>query len=129
MAGRTIPQPQFPGDDGGADPRLGAALTAYAAGRVGEHTVLAELMGARLLVPVVAVLTEEGAATEEAEDAAPARVGPRHGTGRVEKESEMALPTLVGADGRRGMLGFTSLETLALWRPDARPVAVFSQEA
>jgi type III secretion system (T3SS) SseB-like protein len=157
VAGPTIPQPQFPDDDGGADPRLGAALIAYAAGRVGEHTVLAELMGARLLVPVVAVITEkagapaqaqaesvpaaeptpsspEGAA-ESAESAgstpsgADVRIGPRHGSGRAEKESEMALPTLIGADGRRGMLGFTSLETLARWRPDARPVAVYSQEA
>ncbi|GAA2100765.1 SseB family protein [Actinomadura alba] len=115
VAGRTIPQPQFPTDDGGTDPRLGAALTAYAAGRVGEHTVIAELAGARLLVPVVAVLTEE-------EPVAP-------GEPRREKDSEMAVPTLVGADGRKGLLGFTSVETMAMWRPDARPVAVYSREA
>lgn len=41
----------------------------------------------------------------------------------------MALPTLVGDDGRRGVLAFTSTETLARWRQDARPVAVRAGEA
>jgi hypothetical protein len=113
--GASIPQPQFPDDDGRADPRLSEALLGYAAGRVGEHAVIEELYGARLLVPVVAVLTEE------------AEVAP--GEHRREKESEMALPTLIGDDGRRGVLGFTSLESLARWRPDARPVAVHAQQA
>ena len=115
MHGASIPQPQFPDDDGRADPRLSEALLGYAAGRVGEHTVIEELYGARLLIPVVAVLTEE------------AEVVP--GELRREKESEMALPTLIGEDGRRGVLGFTSLESLARWRPDARPVAVHARQA
>ncbi|POM24026.1 hypothetical protein BTM25_26530 [Actinomadura rubteroloni] len=115
MSGKTIPRPQFPDDDGAADPGLGAALTAYAAGRAGEHAVLRELHGARLLVPVVAVLTEEEA------------VEP--GELRREKSSDMALPTLVGADGRRGVLGFTSTAALRAWRSDARPVAVTVRQA
>ncbi|MGI5168823.1 SseB family protein [Spirillospora sp. CA-253888] len=115
MSGKTIPQPQFPDDDGGADPRLREALAGYATGRVGEHAVLRELTGARLLVPVVAVLTEE----EQVEP----------GELRREKSSDMALPTLVGEDGRRGVLGFTSTETLQAWRPDARPVAVHARQA
>ncbi|WP_067489950.1 SseB family protein [Actinomadura hibisca] len=115
MSGKTIPQPQFPDDDGGADPRLREALAGYAAGRVGEHTVLRELADTRLLVPVVAVLTEE-------EQVAPGEL-------RREKSSDMALPTLVGEDGRRGVLGFTSTETMRAWRPDARPVAVHSRQA
>lgn len=115
MAGRTIPQPQFPADDGGADPRLRHTLAKYAVGRLGEHAVLEALQGSRLLVPVVAVLTEE------------AEVAP--GELRREKESEMALPTLIGADGRRGVLAFTSLETLRRWRPDARPVPVHARQA
>ena len=36
----------------------------------------------------------------------------------------MALPTLVGRDGRRAVLAFTSLEALKQWRSDARPVPV-----
>jgi hypothetical protein len=113
VSGRTIPQPEFPADDGSAAPELETALRAYAEGRGGEHAVLAALTGARLLVPVVAVLTED-----ETVDRMPR-----------EKESEMALPTLVGDDGRRGVLAFTSTETLARWRPDARPVAVRAGEA
>jgi hypothetical protein len=113
--GPSLIQPQFPDDDGTADPRLSDALLGYAAGRVSEHTVIEELYGARLLVPIMAVLTEE------------AEVSP--GELRHEKESEMALPTLIGDDGRRGMLGFTSLDSLARWRPDARPVAVHAQQA
>jgi hypothetical protein len=109
VSGRNIPTPQFPDDDGSADPALTAALFAYAQGRAGEHEVLAALADTRLLVPVVAVLTEE-------ED------------GR-EKESDMALPTLVGQDGRRGVLGFTSDDSLKRWRADARPVAVRARDA
>ncbi|RAY12999.1 SseB family protein [Actinomadura craniellae] len=115
MAGPSLIQPRFPDDDGGADPRLSAALTGYAAGRVGEHAVLQELSGARLLMPVVAVVTE-------LDDTSPDGL-------RREKESEMAVPTLIGADGRRGMLGFTSAETLERWRSDARPVPVDTRQA
>ncbi|XVQ13787.1 SseB family protein [Spirillospora sp. CA-255316] len=115
MPGLTIPEPQFPADDGAADPRLREALAGYAAGRVGAHGVINRLHDARLLVPVVAVLTEE-------EDVAPGEL-------RREKSSDMALPTLVGEDGRRGVLGFTSAETMKAWRADARPVAVHARQA
>jgi hypothetical protein len=113
VSGRTIPQPEFPDDDGAATAGLEAALLAYAEGRGGEHAVLAALSGSRLLVPVVAVLTED-----ETVDGL-----------RREKESEMALPTLVGEDGRCGVLAFTSAGSLARWRPDARPVAVRASQA
>jgi hypothetical protein len=115
VAGPTLIQPQFPNDDGSADPGLRDALDAYAAGRLSEHAVLERLSGARLLVPVVAVLTEE-------EQVAPGEL-------RREKHSEMATPTLIGEDGRRGFLGFTSMETMRLWRPDARPVPVLARDA
>ncbi len=36
----------------------------------------------------------------------------------------MALPTLVGRDGRRAVLAFTCLDALKQWRSDARPVPV-----
>ena len=47
-----------PTDDGGPDPRAAAALSAFAAGQGSEHAALSALAGARLLVPVVAVLSE-----------------------------------------------------------------------
>ncbi|MFC5182295.1 SseB family protein [Actinomadura harenae] len=115
MPDLTIPEPQFPDDDGSADPRLRDALASYAAGRAGGHVVLEALAGKRLLVPIVAVLTEE-------EDVAPGEL-------RREKNSEMALPTLMGEDGRRGVLGFTSTASMAAWRADARPVAVSARQA
>ena len=87
-----------------------AALDAYAAGRGGEHAVLVALDASRLLVPVVAVLAEE-------DTAAPG--GPRR-----DKSSEMALPTVIGTDGRAAVPAFTSAATLARWRAEARPVPV-----
>ncbi|NVI90706.1 SseB family protein [Actinomadura sp. BRA 177] len=115
MSGLTIPEPLIPGDDGSADPRLCEALAGYAAGRVGAHAVLRRLQGARLLVPIVAVLTEE-------EEVAPGEL-------RREKSSDMALPTLIGDDGRRGVLAFTCAETMKAWRADARPVTVRGGDA
>ena len=98
MAGRTLAGPRFPGDDGSAGPRVTAALTAYAAGRGSEHMVLAALDSARLIVPVVALATAE-------EAAAPG--GPRR-----EKSSEMAIPTVIGNDGRAALPAFTSAASL-----------------
>ena len=41
---------------------------------------------------------------------------------------EMALPTLIGQDGRPALLAFTSLDALARWRPDARPVPALASQ-
>jgi hypothetical protein len=115
VAGRTLAGSRFPGDDGSADPRVTEALAAYAAGHGSEHAVLAALDSARLLVPVVAVLTE----------AEPAEAGPPGSAGlRRDKSSEMALPTLIGQDGRAALPAFTGAATLARWRSEARPVPV-----
>jgi hypothetical protein len=93
------------GDTGAADPAVSAALAGYAAGRLTERATLAAVTATRLLVPVVAVLTEAG------EDGA-------------EKESEMALATLISNDGQKAVIAFTGTETLQRWREDARPVPV-----
>lgn len=117
MALKNIPDPGFSDDDGTADPRLAAALLAYDASpadRTAEGEVLAALPAARLLVPVVALLGE----VEEV------AAGPAGETLRREKTSDMAVPTVRAADGRRALPAFTSTATLARWRPDARPVAV-----
>jgi hypothetical protein len=61
-----------------------------------------------------------GAGADEAEHAQRAA-----GAGRTgEKVSEMALPTLVGRDGRPAVIAFTCLDSLTRWRPAARPVPV-----
>jgi hypothetical protein len=36
----------------------------------------------------------------------------------------MALPTLIGNDGRKAIIAFTGTPSLRLWREDARPVPV-----
>jgi hypothetical protein len=94
---------QFRDDDGAADPRAQAALAAYHAGQGSEQDALTALAAARLLVPVVAVLADGSAAEGD-------------------KNTEMALPTLIGQDGRPAVLAFTGLDPLARWRPNARPV-------
>ena len=126
MRSLNAAEPQFAGDDGAADPAVLAALAAYAAGQGSEHAALNALASSRLLVPVVAVLTEETSG-----DAEPAEAGETEAAGntpgsglRREKSTEMALPTLIGHDGRAAVLAFTSLDALTRWRPDARPVAV-----
>lgn len=113
MALKNIPDPGFSDDDGSADQRLTAALAAWADDPAAEPEVLSALVGARLLVPVVAVLGE----VEET----PTADG---GVLRREKTSDMAVPTLEAPGGRRALPAFTSTEALARWRPDARPVAV-----
>jgi type III secretion system (T3SS) SseB-like protein len=118
-------EPQFSGDDGAADPAVSAALAAYAAGRGSEHAALNALASSRLLVPVVAVLTEEASGDDEVTGDSETGDSAIPDTGlRREKSTEMALPTLIGRDGRAAVLAFTSLAALTRWRPDARPVAV-----
>ena len=132
MRSLNAAESQFQGDDGAADPAVLAALAAYAAGQGSEHAALNALAGSRLLVPVVAVLTEEASGDAEAAEGTEAAEGSEteaagHGPGsglRREKSTEMALPTLIGRDGRAAVLAFTSLDALTRWRPDARPVAV-----
>jgi hypothetical protein len=70
-----------------------------------EHAVLTAVAASRLLVPVVAVLAE---ANDDG----------------TEKETEMALPTLIGNDGRKAVIAFTGTDTIKRWRADARPVPV-----
>ncbi|MFF7364580.1 SseB family protein [Streptomyces sp. NPDC008125] len=105
---KNIPDPGFSDDDGTAAPELTAALAAWSKDRSAVGPVLAALRDARLLVPVVAVLGE----VEEDENGL-----------RREKTSDMAVPTL-RAGNRRALPAFTSTASLALWDPQARPVAV-----
>jgi hypothetical protein len=87
---------QFRDDHGEAAPGLAAVLAAYGAGQESEHAALTALSAARLLVPVIA--------RQDGED------------------SEMALPRLIGNDGRPAVPAFTSVDALARWREEARPV-------
>ncbi|WP_300460502.1 SseB family protein [uncultured Nocardioides sp.] len=111
---------EFPDDEGGDDPRLRSALTAYAAAddpqerRALLPACLEALQGARLLVPVVAVLGE----VEVGDD----------GLAR-DKSSDMAAVLLTGRDGRTALLSFTHTASMQAWDPEARPVPVRAQLA
>ena len=101
--GRRIETPaRFAGDDGSADAGLAAALSS------GDGDAVRELLesGVRLLVPIVAVLDEADEVTG------------------ADKASHMASVSLVQPDGRRGLLAFTSIDTMRAWDPAARPVPV-----
>jgi hypothetical protein len=87
-------------DRGQADPRVTETLGGYRRGEISEHRMLGVLREARVLVPIVAV-----AADREAE-----------------KQTDMAMPKLVGKDGRAAMMAYTSLDAMRLWDAAARPV-------
>ncbi|MGW6919509.1 SseB family protein [Kitasatospora sp. NPDC054939] len=114
MEPKNIPDPGFAGDDGGADPRLAEALARWAQDRTAEPEVLAALAPSRLMVPIVAILGEVETDAN----------GLKH-----EKTSDMAVPVVEAPDGRRALPAFTSLETLARWRADARPAPVAAPQA
>jgi hypothetical protein len=86
-------------DDGSAWPEVASALAAYADGSGSEHAALTALAGSRLLVPLLAEPAPAGGAA-----------------------SQVSVPSLVGADGRPAIPGFTSLDALSRWRPGARLV-------
>jgi hypothetical protein len=86
-------------DAGDADPELTAALEA---GDVG--VIRRRLLQARVLVPIVA-------------------------TGEESTAAVMAVPRLIGADGRHALPVFTSYDALRAWRADSRPVPMDGEQA
>jgi len=96
--GRFLVGSRFSDDDGTADPHLREVLNS---GESPERIVTA-LAPARLLVAVVANLDVM--------------------VDGEEKDSHMAIVSMVNADGRRGLLAFTGIDSLHRWDPDARPV-------
>lgn len=109
FGGRALSGTGFEGDTGGADPALAAALA-----DTGDETgLMVAVEAARLLVPVVA----EPAVVDD--------TGPH----AVEKQTDMAVVTLVAPDGVRALPVFTSLDALAAWDPSARPVPVTAARA
>lgn len=90
--------PAHPDDDGAPDPELRSILAS------GDGDAIARaLRGSRLLVAVVAQL-------DSRDD---------HGG---EKDSHMALVSMVNGRGERGLLAFTGTDSLRAWDPHARPV-------
>ena len=101
--GPSLAEPQFPDDDGQADPRLTAALG-------DDIAVLGALPDVRVFVPIVPVLGERA-------------------TDGSDKSADMAAVLMTGADGRQALLLFSSVAALEAWNPAARPVPVMGADA
>lgn len=108
-AGRSLAAPAFPDDDGAALPWVRELVARAASGEVPILSVARALRDARLLATVVAVLDE----VDES---------------GADKDSHMAVVSLVSEDGRRGLLAFTGVDSVALWREDARPVPTLGRD-
>ena len=99
-----LARPAFGDDDGAADPAIRALIAQ------GDSVELARaLRDVRLLASVVAVVEELDASGSD-------------------KSSHMAVVSMVTADGRRGLLAFTGLDSLRAWNPDARPVPCWGRD-
>lgn len=121
---RILTPTGFDQDDGSADPALVDLLAACHAGNATRQAVYAALAGQRVLAPVVAVLGESADAGTNAGGVQLRR----------DKDSDMALVTLVAGDGAKALPVFTSTESLAAWSaatglPDARPVPIVLAKA
>ena len=108
---RTLAPSPFPGDDGAAPEQVRTALARFATSRTPDDYLraVAVLCGNRVLVPVVATAT---------------RLGTTTGGLTSDKEAEMAVVMMQRADGGKALLGFTGLDALHTWDPQARPVPV-----
>lgn len=101
--GRGLSSPgRFVNDDGAPDESIRQARSAA--------DVIAALQAGRVIVAVTAVAT----AVDE--------------TG-ADKESDMAVVSMVAPDGRRGLLAFSGLDSLSAWDSTARPVPVSGPDA
>ncbi|WGW13148.1 SseB family protein [Saxibacter everestensis] len=114
-AGRELKPNPFAGDSGQPEVALLAALEACSQAselNPQRHVdVIEALRESRLFVPIVASLDE--AATDAS--------GLTH-----DKSAEMAMVTLAAEDGRATAPGFTGIEQLIGWNPEARPIPVES---
>lgn len=114
LAGDDARIHNFENDDGLADAGYLTAVRALRSGHGNEAAVIASLATARVFIPIVAQLAEEGQGANNL---------------HADKQADMALITLKAADGRTAMPAFTSAAALAAWHPDARPVAVYAARA
>lgn len=127
FAGRSLSGTGFDDDDGSVDPQLALALQ----DPQDEERLMAALAQARLLVPIVAALTEADDSGQHVVENRPAG-GRRDVTGsdaRTRNEAshpntEMAVVTLTAPTGERALPVFTDTAALAAWDAGARPSPV-----
>ena len=109
-----IPRSPFADDDGSADPVIAGLSLRWAQGELDTDSLADALRQTRLLVPVVAHRDSSQQNDAELE---------------VEKDSHMAMPLMVRADGQRGLLAFLSTDSLQRWDRTARAIPVWGLDA
>lgn len=114
LAGEDARIHNFEDDDGTADSGYLAAVSGLIAGTGDEDDVVQALAHARVFVPIVAQLGEEGQGAAGLQ---------------ADKQADMALVTLKAPDGRTALPVFSSAESLRAWHQEARPVAVYAARA
>lgn len=126
FSGTSIPNSPFADDDGSTPQDVEGAFSQLGRDPAAPYALLRALISGRLLVPVVAVLDsliEAETESPEPEDSEEAVQLP------AEKDSHMASVTLVGPDGKHGLVAFSGVEHVQRWRDDARPIPVRTVEA
>lgn len=112
--GRAFHANESAGDDGSADPRLLEAVRRFRSRELGLPEVIEALAPVRVLVPLVTERGDEGIGA--------------HGQ-LIDKTQELALVTVAGPDGRPVLPAFSSVDTLRVWNPLARPIPVAASRA
>jgi hypothetical protein len=125
LSGRELPPTSaFAGDDGSADSRLAAVLAGYGAGPGDRSTadVVAALASARLLVPVLAELDLAAGVEPGGHEFEDHRL-------TANQQASAGIVALRAPDGRLALPVFSSVETMAAWRPHARPMPTLARRA
>lgn len=107
--GRHLADPQFPDDDGMAKAEVRLLLAAHARGEIDATSVARALRGERLLATVIAVLDD---LDEKGGD----------------KDSHMAVVSMVNSAGDKGMLAFTGVDAIEAWNTEGRPVPALGRD-
>jgi hypothetical protein len=105
--GRSFETNAFAGDDGSADPKLIEAIKSLKVGNATLVDVVDAFRNARVLIPLLANLGEEGVGA--------------HGQ-TVDKSADLSIVTVETPDHQNGLPVFTSVQTMQSWNKDARPV-------
>jgi len=115
VTGKELPPSSpYAGDDGRVVPELAAALERFEAeGPAALPGLVEALGGARVLVPVMA----EALVVEEVEGL------------HVDRTAATGVVALSAPDGRQVLPVFSSVQAMAAWRAEARPVPVVGRQA
>lgn len=105
-AGRELQANSFADDDGSARPELIQAIKNFHE-TLDPAEVFLEFKKSRLLIPLIAVLGES-------------EIG-AHGQ-TVDKSAELSIVNVKTPDDQVGLPVFSSVETMKVWNPEARPV-------